>query len=285
MTSAATRATPRLLVRLRSRVIRTLKAVLPDRYWPSFVSFSYPLLSQRRRGSPTRFKRTREGLWLAYSRVQPTHPSVAFYNPHRAERFVHPGGPIGATSWLRNRYEGDRARIVADDIVLDVGANVGEFSLSVITEARLVIAIEADEVAYRCLEKNLSGFSNALAIQSLVSDEPGDVVFYSSPAGADSSLIEPFTTYTQMIRRATTIDDLCRHGGWPTIDVVKCDAEGAEPEVLKGAMDTLRSARVALIDTGNERRGLSTSSEVSEILEGLGFNLDIERGVVKAWRY
>ena len=57
--------------------------------------------------------------------------------------------------------------------------------------------------------------------------------------------------------------------------MIKCDAEGAEPEVLAGAVATLRKTRYVAIDCGPERGliGDRTNNEVKEILLSLDFEI------------
>jgi hypothetical protein len=49
------------------------------------------------------------------------------------------------------------------------------------------------------------------------------------------------------------------------------DAEGHEPEVLLGAIETLKHINWISIDSGLERFGKSTSTEVARILIEQGF--------------
>jgi len=76
------------------------------------------------------------------------------------------------------------------------------------------------------------------------------------------------------------LDDFIREIDISQIDFLKIDAEGAEPEVLKGS-NKLRISKLA-IDAGNERNGESTVEEVSNILKNRGYEIKVDNGVVFA---
>jgi hypothetical protein len=72
--------------------------------------------------------------------------------------------------------------------------------------------------------------------------------------------------------RTLTLDGLAATLGIGEVAFVKADAEGAEPEVLTGATETLGRTRYIAIDCGPERKGERTFDACSAILAGLGFS-------------
>ena len=67
------------------------------------------------------------------------------------------------------------------------------------------------------------------------------------------------------------------------------DAEGAEPEVLKGATQILKNVRAAAIDCGPEREGETTIDSVRSVLQRAGFRVHLsDRGpsqnIVFGWK-
>ena len=54
--------------------------------------------------------------------------------------------------------------------------------------------------------------------------------------------------------------------------LLKMDTEGHEPDVLLGAVETLKKITWVSIDAGLERYGKSTSNEVARILVDQGFS-------------
>ena len=157
-------------------------------------------------------------------------------------------------------------------IVIDVGANVGEFALWAAARGARVLAIDPDPRVFACLARNARD-TDVEAVRALLWHEEADLDFFSEPSNADSSIFgadggaEAKTIRT----RATTLDAVCAARGIGPVDVLKCDAEGAEPEVLKGASRVLTRTRVVAIDTGSEREGERTDAACGAILREAGF--------------
>jgi FkbM family methyltransferase len=159
-------------------------------------------------------------------------------------------------------------------VVVDVGANVGEFTLFAATRGASVISIEPDRRNIEALERNTSDYPSVTRFQLACAERDGEATFYGYPEGADSSLIEPETwsdKYTVPTRR---LDALLVENGITRVDVLKCDAEGAEPEVLRGALGILPLVRVLVLDVSPERDGKSPAAECEAILRGSGARVE-----------
>ena len=156
------------------------------------------------------------------------------------------------------------------DQVVDIGANVGEFSLGATARGAHVLALEGDPAVFACLAANVAQ-SAITARQALVWKEPTELTFYSAPAKADSSVFQPSKAQavTELRLPAEPLDQLA--DGLDRIDLIKCDAEGAEPEVLDGGEKTLARVRQIALDTGPERQGAETSDACEKILTQHGF--------------
>ena len=174
---------------------------------------------------------------------------------------------------LEREYGVDRhIRLDDQSTVLDVGANAGEFAHICARYGARIYCIEPDPKAFACLTHNIAGLANASAHETLFWKETADLNFYSAPERADSSVFNegqgPVT-----IKQAVTADAFASEAGVDRIDLFKCDAEGAEPEVLEGARDILNRVRLAAIDTGAERQGQRTNRECAKILEKAGLTV------------
>ena len=154
--------------------------------------------------------------------------------------------------------------------VVDIGANVGEFSLWCSRIGCRVVAVEPDPTNFLALQENARDTAITLCQRALW-DKEEELTFYSAVARADSSLIEPEEFSRSFTVRTTTLDRLCAERSVGPVAFIKGDAEGAEPEVLRGAVETLARTRYIAIDCGPERRGEKTFGECSAILSGLGF--------------
>lgn len=168
---------------------------------------------------------------------------------------------------------GERVTVAAGDTVIDIGANVGEFSMAQAARGARCFAVEGDPRVFDCLARNVAGVAGITPVASLLWKEETDLTFYSEPRKADSSIFRPTSDQaaTAITLPATTLDALAERHGIDRVDLVKCDAEGAEPEVIEGGRAVLARARQVAFDTGAERLGQETGEDVERLLRGLGF--------------
>lgn len=141
---------------------------------------------------------------------------------------------VAEIEWLR-------AAAGPEDLVYDVGANIGFTAALLASRGARVIAFEPSPRAFGLLKKNAR--AGIEARQIALSDQPGRLFFeerdrldLSSVADAGALAIE-----------AVTIDSL---GEAPTL--IKIDVEGYEPQVLRGATETLRAGPVLFFEALNE---------------------------------
>jgi len=181
-----------------------------------------------------------------------------------------------------DRYQhGDFVFVEESDIVVDVGAFLGEFSIPASEVGTEVIAIEPDPRTFNCLKKQASKLKNVNPYQILLGEKTKEVNFKSATDPTESSFIDVDAgDYKQIEIETKRLDDFIREIDISQIDFLKIDAEGAEPEVLKGS-NKLRISKLA-IDAGNERNGESTVEEVSNILKNRGYEIKVDNGVVFA---
>lgn len=125
---------------------------------------------------------------------------------------------------------------------IDLGAHIGYFTLFA---ARLVgptgriYAFEPTPATYRILEKNivLNGYHNVMAVQRAVADHTGTLMFHLlNEAGSPSNTLyeDARFEYTSVPVEVTTLDAFLESQGWPHVDFVKMDIEGAELAALTG---------------------------------------------------
>jgi len=162
----------------------------------------------------------------------------------------------------------------ADSVVLDVGANTGDFAHLCARFGARVLCFEPDPAAFACLRKNIAVLNNARAFDCAIWKENGAIDFALAPERADSSV---FAEGPRIKKRAVAIETFAREEGLTRIDLIKCDAEGAEPEVLEGVGDAYPLVRAVALDTGPERKGKRTNEECAAILRANGFEVVDEK--------
>jgi FkbM family methyltransferase len=164
-------------------------------------------------------------------------------------------------------------------MVFDVGANAGEFAHVCARYGARVICFEPDPAAHAALLKNIETLSSATAQKLAIWNKTGVIDFGLAPDRADSSA---FVDDNVISAPASTIEDFCRETGTQKIDLVKCDAEGAEPEVLEGVGGCFDRIGGFALDTGAERMGRRTHEACSEILQRAGFRV-VQEQIGKRW--
>lgn len=157
-----------------------------------------------------------------------------------------------------------------DDIILDIGANIGEFSMALARDNDLrVIAVEPEEIEVCALRENLKGINSEIYVTPVWS-EVGTRDFFPCNDSGDSSLICQDTAIQPISVDVTTVDEVLRVSQLinpiESIKLVKLEAEGAEPEVLLGMETTLSRVEFIAVDVGAER-GLSKENTLIDVLD------------------
>ncbi len=152
------------------------------------------------------------------------------------------------------------------DVVVDIGAHIGRYTLMAARYASKVIAVEPEPSNYSLLKANieLNGFSNVIVLPIALSSNRATEKFYLATQGdtARSSLEEGWSTkkgfspnQNAIEVESETLDNLIARLDVTAIDLLKIDVEGHEVAVLKGASKALKKTRKLILEVsrGNER--------------------------------
>ena len=174
---------------------------------------------------------------------------------------------------LLAEYGVDNDMIRPGDVVVDCGANIGEFSIICARLGAEVLAFEPDRREYAALSWNAKGKS-ITALPLALWHETAELDFYDSNDMGDSSLFDPGDA-TQSYKVQACPLDLVEDLPDGPIRLIKLEAEGAEPEILDGMAGVLERVDYVTADMGPER-GLSKANTVVEVNDRLirhGFRL------------
>lgn len=163
-------------------------------------------------------------------------------------------------------------------LVIDVGANVGFFSLRFarwVGSKGVVIAIEPEERNCASLAQAIKrgNFSDRVDIRKAVAAAaPGSLLLEINPVHpADHKLSRDGTGVAVA---AVTLDELARERGHLPLSLIKIDVQGAEMLVLEGAASVLKTSQPALFielhEEGLNRFGTSVAAILAH-LSGLGY--------------
>jgi FkbM family methyltransferase len=139
------------------------------------------------------------------------------------------------------------------DIVVDVGANIGEYSLIAAQKVKQngkVISIEPLKETAQTLTKNfqLNNFTNYEVITKVIGNENKKVNLYKQMAGGTMGFVDS-TLIGRKFEKAdevemTTIDEILSTRNIENVKVIKIDIEGYEFELLKGAKNSLKNKKI-----------------------------------------
>ncbi len=138
------------------------------------------------------------------------------------------------------------------DVVLDIGANIGYYTLQLsrlVGAEGLVIAVEPHPANFHLLHLNLrlNGVTNVHLVQAAISDCEGEGMLFEAEGSNWHSLHPTERTSGKGIPVLTlTIDGLVRQIGRP-IALIRMDIEGWEHRALMGAQKTLTRYRPAIV--------------------------------------
>lgn len=165
------------------------------------------------------------------------------------------------------------------DIIFDIGANIGELGLALGTLPENYYSFEPDPLAFQALNLN---HPNANNFPLAISDQNEYKPFYLASSTADSSLFTP-KKYEHIVKiKCLKLDSIfIKLLRSKTIKLLKIEAEGWEPEVLLGSLETIRHCELIAIDAGPERDEKSTAPQVCNILYNNSFemiDINLKRG-------
>lgn len=159
-----------------------------------------------------------------------------------------------------------------EDTVVDCGANLGDLYLYFALQKLSVnyFGFEPSDLDYDCLKDNVLNEKAVLHKKGLFNKE-GVLSFYVSVSGADSSLINPGFFDRVELTEVVRLDSY----PFKKIKLFKVEAEGAEPEVLEGAVGLLPVIEYISVDAGFERgeKQESTLVDVTNFLTHHNFEL------------
>ena len=150
-------------------------------------------------------------------------------------------GEKGETTFIKSIVQ-------SQDTVIDIGANVGWYSslLSEIVGSQgRVYGFEPSTKAFSLVEKTAKLYPQLEINQIALSDFEGEADLHIASDGGQSSLQIPLHNITIATQkcRVTTLDSFLEMKGNPAVSFIKCDAEGAELSIVKGASKLLGSEK------------------------------------------
>jgi len=252
-----------------------LEKLLPPLAYCRAQELIRPLLDSRVRGPLTRSVSRENGAFLL-SWSDGTH--FHFPHQHRYPRYMQLSGTEAIYEYFLDKYQDGAVQVPVGGVVVEAGAHCGEFTAAAARIASRVYSFDPDPQVQTSLRLNTQQFPNVEIFQVALGDADGEATFYLATAKADSSLFKPVEATEKVVVKVVRLESFVRERQLSSIDFLKVEAEGAEPEILQGCGDALKKVRQVAIDCGPERYGQTTFAECEEILGKAGFETWRGRG-------
>ena len=185
--------------------------------------------------------------------------------------------PAVVEVWQEQVYTPAGFSIEPTDIVFDIGANIGNFSLFAAQRTHgLIYAFEPMPQNFAALQRNiqLRNGSNIVPVGKAVTGRDGSVTMHvSDVSSAHSVTHELFGRGKTLEVPCVTLDTFCRENRVPRIDFLKIDCEGAEFEIILGLSEDLTSRIGKIIMEHHERYMHGDHRNIMSFLEKRGFKV------------
>lgn len=199
-----------------------------------------------------------------------------------SKRQTHRGHKCRSEENLNKYTLSDFVEVESEDTVIDVGAFIGEFSIGANDVGATVHAIEPSPIPFRCLVKNIKNKNSITPYQIGIWNEEKSIQFSIGDDQTENSAlnIDAGKLIEKIGVEATTITSFIEENEITDVSFLKVEAEGAEPEVLEGAVNA--DIKKIVVDAGYERYGKKTVDPVSEILTENGYEVRESNSMVFA---
>jgi len=162
-----------------------------------------------------------------------------------------------------------------EDVVLEVGANIGYYALLEARLCRRVYAVEPHPDNFRRLEANvrLNGYDNVETVNMAFGSAAGTIPMRVSGHSNWHSCRGAVAGVDTIDVPCGRIDDFVRDRRLPT--VIKMDVEGFELEVLRGAAETLRHVRCVFLELHGDILGGDEIRALIDLVHAAGLEASL----------
>ncbi len=206
-----------------NRLLKTLALIIRPLNPPHFLKYGFFLLLKNRKIG-------------ASSNIQMSGARVS----------LNLGNFIDYWIFMDGSYEGAWIEKVKDLVdgktFIDIGANIGIYTLSLFKKAKCVYAFEPEKKNYQRLVHNLkiNSVTNVKTYRCAIANKNGvGILYVSKNDGAWNSLSIPYSGGKQKVE-TITLDFFVGSGKVHNVGLIKIDVEGAELDILGGSHKTLQ---------------------------------------------
>ncbi|HEX9502952.1 MAG TPA: FkbM family methyltransferase [Patescibacteria group bacterium] len=169
--------------------------------------------------------------------------------------FLNQKDPMVSGAITLNVYENFEKEIFIQAIkpdmtVIDIGANIGYYTLLAASRVKLVLGFEPDAMNYRLLTKNVveNNCKNVSCYELAIADKEGPIFLFENPDNFGDRRIYSFDDSNSKAQvSAVTLDNFLDRINLNRVDFIKMDIQGAEGRALTGMKKTLEHPDLQLL--------------------------------------
>jgi FkbM family methyltransferase len=191
--------------------------------------------------------RWKKHIWSDWFNTYISRKTISFDTPFGFKMITR--NYIANRMMMKGTFETEEVKLIkmnlsSADVFVDVGANIGLYTCMACSFGKYVVAIEPQPQNLECLYANLNN-NNCQNIEVFplgLSNTPGLLILYGA-SGPSASLVSGWADYSKRFKRVipvNTLDTLLDDRFLGKNLFIKIDVEGAEYNVLRGAMKTLQ---------------------------------------------
>jgi FkbM family methyltransferase len=168
-----------------------------------------------------------------------------------------------------------------EDTVVDIGANIGMFTLLASSRTRgPVIAVEPSPPQFEALEANVAanGVKNVRTVHAAVSDCEGTVTLNIRRSPQGSTLFDAHAekTVAGVEVPTITLEGLLSSHGLERVDYLKMDCEGAEGLILPSTPPAVLNGVRRMVFEFHDHLSPVNHEELQRLMEAAGFETHLE---------
>jgi FkbM family methyltransferase len=187
------------------------------------------------------FYHFRRPLSVLYHYIRSTSPQEGFVEFRSGMKIFMSGHRHDMITVVAVFCKMDYGKVDKGSVVLDIGANIGSFSLyAAHMGAKCVYAFEPGAEAYACLVKNVreNGLDDVVVLFKLaVTGHSGDQVGISTTSSPYNKIQARVADEHLELVGTISLDDILCQQSLERVDLVKMDCEGAEYVIVPAAQD------------------------------------------------
>ena len=198
--------------------------------------------------------------------------------------------------WQNDTFEPEETELIksivkSNDVCLDIGANIGYFTILMAKRCKLVWSYEPETSNYQQLRKNilLNKTFNIYVNHVALTDKSGEGMLYLCPINNGMHRVYPsrFCDGTAIVK-TQKFDDAWDNLNHFQIDFIKMDAEGSELGVLKGMKGMLQILKPTIVmefhPPSIEESG-ANPKEIYDLLKSIGYSIYLIPNIKEEFSY